>query len=156
MSSATRSTRLIALLIGLSFLALIAAFVVIAFNASDEVPLNAVGPVARSAGAEKGGVVFRGTANIWEVRGQLTQDADGRATVSLQLIGPTGQPPARSLALSASLQRPDQHDTAQPLALSPQGPGQFAGQSAPLAAGPWQLRLHFPEVVARFSFTAEP
>ena len=50
--------------------------------------------------AERGGVVCHGTANIWEVRGRLTQDAERQANFAIDLVGPTGQPAPADLALS--------------------------------------------------------
>ena len=46
-------------------------------------------------------MVFHGTANIWEVRGRLTQDAARQANFAIDLIGPTGQPAPADLALHA-------------------------------------------------------
>ncbi len=75
------------------------------FFVHDEARLNAVGPIAAAPGAERGGVVFHGTANIWEVRGRLAQDAARQANFAIDLSA--HRPPAPAdLALRLSLERP--------------------------------------------------
>lgn len=143
--------RLIALFIAIPFLLLIGALVAIPFIAADEVPLNAVGPIGASEGAERGGVVFRGTANIWEVRGNMTENAAGALRFDFQLIGPTGQPPPAGLDLRLQLTRAD-GSAEQTLPFVRTGQGSFQAQTPPLPTGRWQLRLVFPEVVGIFGF----
>ena len=106
-TSAARGARVLVGIIGGGFLLLIAAFVGMIFFVHHEARLNAVGPIAAAPGAERGGVVFHGTANIWEVRGRLTQDAARQANFAIDLIGPTGQPAPADLALRLALEHAD-------------------------------------------------
>ena len=143
-------------LVGGAFLLLIAAFVSMVFLAQDEVRLNAVGPIAAAPGAERGGVVFHGTANIWEVRGRLTQDAARQANFAIDLVGPTGQPAPADLALRLSLEPADGAGSAQALAHRLVGPGSVVASSAPLETGRWRLRIALPEIEAVQEFRVEP
>ena len=143
-------------LVGGAFLLLIAAFVSMVFLAQDEVRLNAVGPIAAAPGAERGGVVFHGTANIWEVRGRLTQDAARQANFAIDLVGPTGQPAPADLALRLSLEPADGAGSAQALAHRLVGPGSLVASSTPLETGRWRLRITLPEIEAVQEFRVEP
>ena len=151
-----RGARLLVGIIGGGFLLLIAAFVGMIFFVHDEARLNAVGPIAAAPGAERGGVVFHGTANIWEVRGRLTQDAARQANVAIDLVGPTGQPAPADLALRLSLEPADGAGSAQALAHRLVGPGSVVASSAPLETGRWRLRIALPEIEAVQEFRVEP
>ena len=154
---AARSARLVALALAVPFLLLIAAFVALPFFRHDEVPLNAIGPIGARDGAAHGGVVFRGTANIWEVRGQLFEDRGRRIHVTLALIGPGGQPPdPPGPALSASLHplaADGSEGAAQPAPLAQAGAGQYSFSATLPQSERWRLRLAFPEVRAVFDFS---
>ena len=143
-------------LVGGAFLLLIAAFVSMVFLAQDEVRLNAVGPIAAAPGAERGGVVFHGTANIWEVRGRLTQDDARQVSLAIDLVGPTAQPAPAGLQLSLSLERDDGTGTPIPLDHRLVRPGSRVATSAPLETGQWRLRLTLPEIEALQEFSVEP
>lgn len=151
-----RATRIIAIALATAFLLLIAAFMLMAFTAQSDIRLNAVGPVGRTAGAERGGLVFHGTANIWEVRGQMTQDAADGITFAFNLIGPTGQPPPPELALTLSLERLDGAQAGLPLLLRQTGLGAYEARGTLSTAGQWRLKMVFPEVVAFFDFDRLP
>ena len=151
-----RGARLLVGIIGGGFLLLIAAFVGMIFFVHDEARLNAVGPIAAAPGAERGGVVFHGTANIWEVRGRLTQDAARQASIAIDLIGPTGQPAPADLALRLGLEHADGAGTAQALEHRLIGPGSLVASSAPLETGRWRLRITLPEIEAVQEFRVEP
>lgn len=155
-ASGARSARLLVGLIGGVFLLLIAAFVGMIFLVHDEVRLNAVGPIAAAPGAERGGVVFHGTANIWEVRGRLTQDNARQVSFAIDLVGPTAQPAPAGLQLSLSLERTDGTGTPIPLDHRLVRPGSLVASSAPLETGPWRLRLTLPEIEALQEFSVEP
>lgn len=152
---AARGPRLAAALIGGAFLLLLAAFMLFPLLAQDEVRLNPVGPIAAGPGQERGGLVFTGTVNIWEVRGRMTQDAQRQARFELHLMGPNGQPAPASLPLQLLLERLG--ETTPPLqpALSRTGPGTYAAVAALPAAGAWRLRLALPEISGIFVFDAE-
>lgn len=143
-------------IIGGLFLLLIGAFVGMIFFVHHEARLNAVGPIAAAPGAERGGVVFHGTANIWEVRGRLTQDAARQASVAIDLVGPTGQPAPADLALRLGLERADDSGTARALDHRLIRPGSLVATSAPLEAGRWRLRITLPEIEAVQEFRVEP
>lgn len=153
-STQTRSIRWTVALVAIPFVLLIAAFVAIPFIASDEVPLNPVGPVSPAPGAERGGTVFLGTANVWEVRGNVTQDASGAANFSFTLRGPNGHPPRGPLELTLELDQPDSGRPVVTLPLQNHGAGSYSAKTPVLSAGPWRLRMRFAEVTARFNFTA--
>ena len=155
-ASGARGARLLVGLIGGLFLLLIAAFVGMIFFVHDEARLNAVGPIAAAPGAERGGVIFHGTANIWEVRGRLTQDAARQASFAIDLVGPTGQPAPAELALSLGLERGDDRGAAQALDHRLVRPGSLVATSAPLEAGHWRLRITLPEIEAVQAFRVEP
>ena len=155
-TSAARGARVLVGIIGGGFLLLIAAFVGMIFFVHHEARLNAVGPIAAAPGAERGGVVFHGTANIWEVRGRLTQDAARQANFAIDLIGPTGQPAPADLALRLALEHADGTGTAQALEHRLIGPGSLVASSAPLETGRWRLRITLPEIEAVQEFRVEP
>ena len=155
-ASEARGARLLVGLIGGAFLLLIAAFVSMIFLAQGEVRLNAVGPIAAAPGAERGGVVFHGTANIWEVRGRLTQDDARQVSLAIDLVGPTAQPAPAGLQLSLSLERADGTGTPIPLDHRLVRPGSLVATIAPLETGQWRLRLTLPEIEALQEFSVEP
>ena len=76
--SSARQTRMIVLVIGVLSLALVGGLISMIFFAADEVPVAAVGPVPAGPGAERGGVVFKGTVGLWEINGRQTADASRR------------------------------------------------------------------------------
>ena len=151
-----RGARWLVGLVGGAFLLLIAAFVGMIFLAQDEIRLNAVGPIAAAPGAERGGVVFHGTANIWEVRGRLTQDGARRALLAIDLVGPTSQPAPAGLPLRLELERVDGTGAAVALEHRLVRPGSLVANSAPLEPGPWRLRIALPEIEAVQEFSVEP
>lgn len=151
-----RGARWLVGLVGGAFLLLIAAFVSMVFLAQDEVRLNAVGPIAAAPGAERGGVVFHGTANIWEVRGRLTQDGARRALLAIDLVGPTSQPAPAGLPLRLELERVDGTGAAVALEHRLVRPGSLVATSAALEPGQWRLRIALPEIEAVQEFSVEP
>lgn len=154
-TEAARGVRLVAIAIGTFFLLLTAGFVAMVFFVQDEARLNAVGPIAPGPGAERGGMVFRGTANIWDVRGRMTLDAERQVRFDLDLVGPTSQPAPSSLEFRLVLDMPEQ--TLAPLypRIIRTGPGSYAA-SAPLPhAGQWRLRIELPEIAGVFLFMVE-
>lgn len=155
-ASEARGARVLVGIIGGLFLLLIAAFVGMIFFVHDEARLNAVGPIAAAPGAERGGVVFHGTANIWEVRGRLVQNTARQASIAIDLIGPTGQPAPADLALRLGLEHADGAGTAQALEHRLIGPGSLVASSAPLETGRWRLRITLPEIEAVQEFRVEP
>jgi hypothetical protein len=153
-ATATKQARLIVSIIGGLFLLLIVGFVSMVFFVQHEARLNPVGPIAAAPGAEKGGLVFQGTANIWEVRGRMTQGQDRQVHFSFDLIGPTGQPAPPSLDLALALDMPDQAQA--PIALTHRltGPGSYAASTTLPTPGRWRLRITFPEITGIFEFDA--
>lgn len=155
-ASEARGARVLVGIIGGLFLLLIAAFVGMIFFVHDEARLNAIGPITAAPGAERGGVIFHGTANIWEVRGRMTQDAARQANIAIDLIGPTGQPAPADLAVRLGLEHADGTGTAQDLDHRLVGPGSLVASSAPLETGRWRLRITLPEIEAVQEFRVEP
>ncbi len=151
-----RSARVLVGVIGGLFLLLIAAFVGMIFFVQDEARLNAVGPIAAAPGAERGGVIFRGTANIWEVRGRLTQDAERRVSLAIDLIGPTGQPAPAELPLRLELEPVEGGGATMRLDHRPIRAGSLVASSTALQAGRWRLRIVLPEIAAVQEFRVEP
>lgn len=155
-SAEVRGARVLVGIIGGVFLLLIAAFVGMIFFVHDEARLNAVGPIAAAPGAERGGVVFHGTANIWEVRGRLMQDDARQVRFAIDLVGPTGQPAPPELAVRLALERADVDGAVTPLAHRLLRPGSLTATSAPLDPGRWRLRIALPEIEAVQEFRVEP
>ena len=144
---------MVAIIIGGLFFLLVAGFVTMVFFIQDEARLNAVGPIAAAPGAEQGGLVFHGTANIWEVRGRMTVDAERSARFAIDLIGPTGQPAPPSLDFRLLLAPPDENAAQLALNHSRTGPGSYLAQSGPLpTTGRWTLRIELPEITGVFGF----
>ena len=156
MAGSNNTPRIVAAIFGLTFLVLIGAFVMMAMISRDEVRINAIGPLAKAPGLERGGVRFSGTVHVWEVLGSVGASADLQARVEMQLRGPTGQPPDAGLQLTAAFARPDSDAAPLAVPLRRTGQGAYAG-SAPLPAdGPWLLRLAVPEVTGVLAFTVDP
>lgn len=155
-SGDARATRIVAITLATAFLLLILAFMLMPLIAQSDIRLNAVGPVARTAGAERGGLVFHGTANIWEIRGRMTQNAADGVMFGFNLIGPTGQPPPPELPLTLSLERADGAQPGVPLAITQLGLGAYQATGTLSESGQWRLRMVFSEVVAVFDFDRLP
>lgn len=155
-ASEARGARVLVGIIGGGFLLLIAAFVGMIFFVHGEARLNAIGPIAAAPGAERGGVIFHGTANIWEVRGRLVQDAARQASIAIDLIGPTGQPAPADLAVRLGLEHADGTGAPQALEHRLVGPGSLVAITAPLETGRWRLRITLPEIEAVQEFRVEP
>lgn len=151
-----RRARWVAVVFGGLFLLLIIGFVAMVFFIQSEARLNAIGPIAPAPGAERGGLVFTGTANVWEVRGRMTQGAGRQVQFSFDLIGPNGQPAPRSLELGLSLDMPGQDMPAVPLAHTLTGIGSYAASATLPQSGRWRLRMAFPEITGVFEFEVEP
>ena len=149
-ASEARGARVLVGIIGGGFLLLIAAFVGMIFFVHDEARLNAVGPIAAAPGAERGGVVFHGTANIWEVRGRLTQDAERKVSFAIDLVSPTGQPAPADLPLHLGLEPVDGGGPAVALDHRLIRSGSLVATSVPLEAGRWRLRIALPEIDTSF------
>jgi hypothetical protein len=152
---ATRGVRMVAMSVGALFLLLVAGFVAMVFFVQEEARLNAVGPIAAGPGAERGGLVFRGTANIWEVRGRMTLDAQRQVRFGLDLIGPTGQPAPASLDFRIALDRPEHDMTPLRPGVVRTGPGAYAASAALPQAGQWRLRIELPEITGVFLFDVD-
>ncbi|WP_332669775.1 FixH family protein [Aromatoleum sp.] len=150
----SNGARIVALAIAGAFLLLILAFVAMAFIDHDEARLNPVGPVARGAGTERGGVVFSGAAGTWEVRGQVAIDAQRRAHVAFDLVSPTGQPAPASLVPTVAFDRPGRETTPLTATVSREAPGSYAAASPLPAEGQWRLRIGLPEIAAVLLFDA--
>lgn len=156
MAGSHNTPRIVALILGLTFFALIGAFVTMAMISRDEVRINAIGPLGKAPGVERGGVRFSGTVHVWEVVGSVGTDSAGQAQLELNLRGPTGQPPDAGLPLSARFVRPDSDATPIAVTLDRVGRGVYTG-SAPLPGdGPWQLHIAVPEITGVLNFTVDP
>lgn len=153
--SATSKVRFVALAVAAAFFLLIGGFVAMVFFVQDEARLNAVGPIAAGPGAERGGLVFRGTANIWEVRGRMIVDAQGQATFAFDLVGPTGQPAPTSLEFHVELEKVSGGQPTVRLPHRLTGIGSYTTSALLSSPGPWRLRLVFPEITGVFEFTAD-
>ncbi len=125
------------------------------FFVQDETRLNAVGPIAAAPGAERGGLIFRGTANIWEVRGRMVIDAQGNARFAFDLVGPTGQPAPSSLDFHVELEIADGSQAPVRLPHRLTGIGSYMTSAQLPSPGPWRLRIVFPEITGVFEFTAD-
>jgi hypothetical protein len=153
--NAARRIRFVALAIGSAFLLLALAFVMMVVFIQDEARLQAVGPISAEPGAERGGVVFRGTVNIWEVSGRMTVDARRQVRFVFDLRGPTGQPAPASLDLAVALDMPAHEMSALRPALMPSGPGSFTAAATLPMRGQWRLRMEFPELTGVFLFDVD-
>lgn len=151
-SAESNGARIAALAVAGAFLLLILAFVTMAFLDHDETRLNPIGPVARGAGSERGGVVFSGAAGTWEVRGQVAIDAQRLVHVVFDLVSPTGQPAPASLVPTVAFDRPDSETTPLTAAPSREAPGSYAATASLPADGQWRLRIGLPEIAAVLFF----
>lgn len=154
--AAVRQARIVAAMLGALFLLLIIGFTTMVFFVQSEARLNAIGPIAPAPGAERGGLVFRGTASIWDVRGQMTLNAERRVTFSFGMIGPGGQPAQPELDFTLALDMPDQEMTPIALPYTMTGIGNYAASTTLPAAGKWRLKMAFPEITGVFVFDVEP
>jgi hypothetical protein len=156
LAGSNNTPRIIAAILGLVFFALIAAFVAMAMISRDEVRINAIGPLGKAPGVERGGVRFSGTVHVWEVVGSVGTDQQGNAQLNLNLRGPNGQPPDGRLELSAAFARPGSDAAHIPVRLQRVGQGVYDGQATLPGDGPWLLRLAVPEVTGVLAFTVDP
>lgn len=156
LADSNNTPRIVAAILGLVFFALIAAFVAMAMISRDEVRINAIGPLGKAPGIERGGVRFSGTVHVWEVVGSVGTDHDGNAQLSLNLRGPNGQPPDAGLQLGASFVRPDADAVAIPAVLQRIGQGVYSGSASLPGDGAWVLRLTVPEITGVLAFTVDP
>lgn len=152
---AARGVRRVAIAVGTLFLLLVSGFLAMVFFVHEEARLSAVGPIAPGPGAERGGLVFRGTANIWEVRGRMTLDAQRQVRFGLELIGPTGQPAPASLDFRIELDMPDHDMTPLRPGVVRTGPGAYAASTALPHPGQWRLRIELPEITGVFLFDVD-
>ncbi|MDX5446010.1 MAG: FixH family protein [Zoogloeaceae bacterium] len=156
MAAGNNTPRIVAVILALTFFALIGAFVTMAMISRDEVRLNAIGPLGPAAGVERGGVRFSGTVHVWEVVGSVGTDHEGNAQLSLNLRGPNGQPPDARLQLAAAFARPDSEAAPIEAPLRRVGQGVYEGRAALGGDGAWRLRLIVPEVTGVLAFTVDP
>ena len=155
-SGAVSQVRWVALLVAGAFFLLIGAFVTMVFFVQDEARLNAVGPIAASPGAERGGLIFHGTANVWEVRGRMVIDAERRVRFGFDLVGPTAQPAPQSLEFYLELDKVERDDVP-PMRLAHQltGPGSYIASAELPSEGRWRLRMVFEQITGVFEFESE-
>lgn len=153
---AVRQARLVAVIFGGIFLLLIVAFAAMVFFVQDEARLNPVGPIRAEPGADRGGLVFRGTANIWDVRGRMTQNGTREVSFSFDLIGPTAQPAPPSLDFALFLDMPNSDMPAIPVPHLITGMGSYAATVKLPVDGRWRLRMVFPEITGVFEFDVAP
>jgi hypothetical protein len=156
LAASNNTPRIVAAILGLVFFALIAAFVAMAMISRDEVRINAIGPLGKAPGIERGGVRFSGTVHVWEVVGSVGTDPAGNARLELNLRGPNGQPPDAGLQLTASFVRPDEGATPIAAPLQRTGRGVYDGSATLPGDGPWLLRLSVPEITGVLAFTVDP
>lgn len=154
--SSARQTRMIVLVIGVLSLALVGGLISMIFFAADEVPVAAVGPVPAGPGAERGGVVFKGTVGLWEINGRQTADASRRVRFVMELTGPSGQRPPPTLEMRWVLDLPESGLPEIPVAPSRVGAGRYTGIVQLPVDGQWRLRIQTPNVTGRFMFYVDP
>lgn len=153
--AATRQARLIAGVIGGVFLIMVIGFVSMVFFIQEEARLNAIGPIAASPGAEHGGLVFRGTANIWDVRGRMTLNNDRQVRFAFDLVGPTAHPAPPNLPFNLALDMPDSDMLPLPLSRARTGPGSYVATAMLPEPGRWRLRIEFEEITGVFEFDVD-
>ncbi|MCC5794866.1 MAG: hypothetical protein JJT85_09040 [Chromatiales bacterium] len=154
-AASARRARLFAAAAGLSMVGLVGAFVLMTIFIQEEVPLLAAGPVLPSEDFPRGGLVFVGAVNVWEVQGRLLRGEGREVTFALDLTGPTGQPAPTMLDFELSLLRPGYDKVQIPLPHRALGPGRFIASARLPEAGDWQLRLQLPDIAGVFSFEVE-
>jgi len=120
------------------------------------VPVMAVGPIPAGAGAERGGLVFKGTVGLWEVNGRQTADASRRVRFSMDLTGPSGQAPPTTLDMRWVLDLPESGLPEIPVMPTRVGPGRYTASASLPADGQWRLRIQTPKVTGRFMFFIDP
>lgn len=153
-NGAVSQVRWVALLIAGAFFLLIGAFVTMVFFVQEEARLNAVGPIAAGPGAERGGLVFHGTASVWEVRGRMVVDANRRAHFAFDLISPTAQPAPQSLEFHLELEKVGDYGASSRLRLPHRltGPGSYVASADLPSEGRWRLRMEFEQITGVFEF----
>ena len=154
--SSARQTRMIVLVIGVVSLALIGGLISMIFFVADEVTVPAVGPVPPGPGAERGGLVFKGTVGLYEINGRQTADASRRVRFDMELTGPSGQPPPPTLEMRWVLDLPDSGLPEIPVVPSRVGTGRYTGIAQLPVDGQWRLRIQTPIVTGRFMFYVDP
>ena len=154
--SSARQTRMIVLVIGVLSLALVGGLISMIFFAADEVPVAAVGPVPAGPGAERGGVVFKGTVGLWEINGRQTADTSRRVRFVMELTGPSGQRPPPTLEMRWVLDLPESGLPEIPVAPSRVGAGRYTGIVQLPVDGQWRLMIQTPNVTGRFIFYVDP
>ena len=154
--SSDRQTRMIVLVIGVLSLALVGGLISMIFFVADEVTVPAVGPVPPGPGAERGGLVFKGTVGLWEINGKQTADASRRVRFAMELTGPSGQPPPPTLEMRWVLDLPDSGLPEIPVAPSRVGAGRYTGIAQLPVDGQWRLRIQTSIVTGRFMFYVDP
>lgn len=155
-AAAARRARLTAVTIGAAVLLLVGAFVLMVVFVQDEVPLNAAGPVAPAEGFDRGGLVFVGTVNVWEVRGRMLEDSSGQVAFVFDLVGPSGQPAPDTLDMQLYLAAPGSEPPGQPLRWATLGGGRYTAGAQLPAAGRWEFRIAFPGIAGVFAFEGGP
>ncbi|MCB1900286.1 AAA family ATPase [Cognatazoarcus halotolerans] len=154
-AASARATRWMVAIAGGLLLLLVAGFIAMVVFVKDEVKLNAIGPVGRGPGAERGGLVFQGTLNVWEIHGRMAIDAGNRAHFELDMRGPSGQPAPPDLDFSLALAAADGSRPPLPMPHKAGGFGSYTADVQLPAAGPWQLRVAFPGVTGILGFAAD-
>jgi hypothetical protein len=139
---------------GLS-LALIGAFIAMIFFVQDEVPLHAVGPVPPGPGAERGGLVFQGTVNVWTVNGRVALDAERNAHVAVALTTTSGEPAPARLPLGLALDMAGAEGTRLAMPHRLVAPGNYIASTQVPSAGHWRLRVELPEVTGILKLDVE-
>lgn len=150
-----RGVRIVAIAMASVFFLLIGAFTLMVFFVHDEARLNAVGPIAPGPGQERGGLVFTGTANIWEVRGRMTLDARRHVRFDFDLIGPTSIPAPDTLEVGVAVDMPAHDIPPMPLPLVRTGPGSYAAGAPLPEPGQWRLLITLPEITGVFIFDVD-
>lgn len=153
--AAARQARVVALVIGGLSLALIGAFIAMIFFVHDEVPLHAVGPVPPGPGAERGGLVFQGTVNIWTVNGRVALDAERNARVAVALTTTSGEPAPATLPLGLAFDSADPEGPKLQMRQQLIAPGNYVANTQLPGAGHWRLRVELPEVTGILKLEVE-
>jgi hypothetical protein len=154
--SSARQIRMFVLVIGVLSLAVVGGLISMVFFVSDEVTVHAVGPVPPGPGAERGGLVFKGTVGLWAINGRQTADASRRVHLDMELTGPSGQPPPPTLEMRWVIDLPDSGLPEIPVTPSRVGTGRYTGTAQLSADGQWRLRIHTPVVTGRLKFYVDP
>jgi len=154
--SSARQLRLFVLVIGVLSLAVVGGLISMVFLVGDEVTVRAVGPVPSGPGAERGGLVFKGTVGLWAINGRQTVDASRRVRFDMELSGGSGQPPPPNLEMRWVVDLPDSGLPKIPVTFSQVGAGRYTGTAQLPADGQWLLRIHTPVVTGRFKFFVDP